>query len=285
MRRIKRNQKKEKGRIYGIIIRVVIPLLLIASVFLYFKLSTKYWNGQDKFAFVFQNQNGDVDITVLDPVLNEESVLIIPGDTEVDVARGYGTLKIKNVWQLGMNEKLKGSLLTQTIMNNFSFPVFLWWDKDNTNIPIGDRIFAFMFMKGIKSIDKTEIDLGKSQFLQKQKLTDGSTGYILNGTISGRLTVYFADNKFGDKNLRFGIVDATGAPGISEQVGQILEVLGGKVVSIDRKSPDNTLDCQVGGKNNDAVGKVATLFSCTKISSSTDLDLEMDIGTKFLLQH
>jgi len=234
-----------------------------------------------------------VGITILDPALNEETTLIIPGDTEVNVARSYGTLRIKNVWQLGVNEKLGGGLLVQTITQTFLFPTNLWSDTDmgdiwkfifaakKTNIPFGDRLAAGMFALRVNGTDKTEIDMGTSQFLHKQTLTDGKPGYVTSGNVSGRLTVYFADNNLANKNIKFGLVDASGSFGVAAKVGQILEVLGGKVVAVDKKPEDTTLDCEVSGSNPDVVKKVSALFSCKKASGKSNFDLEMRLGTKF----
>lgn len=302
MRSAQRKARIEKGkknvRFAGLLIKVFIPLILVLAAFLYFNLSTKYWNGHDKMSFVFQNSQGQVGIVILDPALNEETTLIIPGDTEVNVARSYGTLRIKNVWQLGINEKLGGSLLAQTITQSFLFPTNLWSDTDlrdvwkfvfttkRTNIPFGDRLAAGMFALRVNAIDKTEIDLGTSQFLHKQILTDGKPGYVTSGNISGRLTAYFADNDLADdaaagKNLKFGLIDATGSFGVAAKVGQILEVLGGKVVAVDKKAENTSLDCEVSGTNPKIVKKVSILFSCKKVSGESNFDLEMKLGTKF----
>jgi hypothetical protein len=297
MRSAQRKQRieksKKRGRIFGLLIKVFIPLILILSVFLYLQLSTKYWNGHDKFAFVFQAAEDNIGVKILDPVLNEETTLIIPGDTEVTVARGYGTLRIKNVWQLGVNEKLGGTLLAETLTDTFLFPTNLWSDMDitnvwkfifspkATNIPFGDRLSAGIFALRVLEIDKTEIDLAKSQFLAKKTLADGKPGFVLTGSVSSRLTVYFSDNNFADKNLKFSLSDATGSYGVADGVGKILEVLGGKVVAVDKKPQDKSLDCEVFGQNSKAVSKVATLFSCKKISEKSNFDLEMKMGSKF----
>jgi hypothetical protein len=244
-------------------------------------------------AFAFQDGDGTIGVTVLDPALTEETTLIIPGNTEVNVARNYGTLKIGNVWQLGHDENLGGSLLAETMTNSFLFPTNLWSNRDlsdvwkfifmakETNIPFGDRLAAGLFTLRVNGIDKTVIDLGKSQFLHKQTLTDGTPGYVMSGPESSRLTVYFADNSFANENLRFALTDATGQYGVSDGVGAILEVLGGKVVEVDKKAPDDSLDCQVLGQNKDAVNKIANLFDCTEISGNSSFDLEMRMGGKF----
>ncbi len=298
MKSARRQQRLDKKQVKsqnskGILFKIMIPLIFVFFLFLFFKLSQQNWDGRNKVAFVFQKPTGDVGITVLDPVLGEESTLIIPGDTEVNVARNYGTLRIKNIWQLGINEKLGGDLLSQTITDSFLFPTTLWVQNEprhawkfifspkSTNIPFGDRVQISLFKLKVKSIDKTEIDLGKSQFLKKQALTDGTPGYVLNGPVSERLTVYFSDNVFSTQNEKFGIVDLTGKPGMSDKVGAILEVKGGKVVSLDKGAADANLDCEVYGQNKDAVKKIANLFSCIKSTQNSNLDMEIKIGVKF----
>ncbi len=289
--RIAKKQTKTRGK--SVLIRILIPLAVIGLFVLFFKLDSIYWNGRDKTSFVYRMSSGDVGITVLDPALSEETTFVVPAETQVDVARGYGTLRIKNVWQLGVNEKLNGGLLAQTVTQNFHFPTVLWTTQStrnlwkfvfapgSTNIPLSDRFSMAFFSLRVKSRDKTEIELAKNQFLKKQKLADGQVGYIINGPVSGRLTVYFSDNNFADENLKFGIIDATDRPGVSNGVGEILEVLGGKVVSVDRQSGNDGLDCQVLGQNKDAVKKIARLFSCQKISGSSNFDAELRLGIKF----
>ena len=292
-RRILRAKKKKKGQSFGIITRLLIPLVLIIGIFVFVKTSTKYWNGSDKFGFAFVKANGSIGVTVLDPNLGEMTTITIPGETEVDVARNYGTIRIKNVWQLSQNEKLGGALLPETITQNFLFPVTLWSTSDLTdvfkfvfspgknNISFGDRLSAGIFALKVKDLDKTGIDMAKSQFLHKEKLNDGQVGYRLVGGVSERLGIYFSDNNIASRNLRVYIVDATGQAEVAPLVGQIIEVLGGKVVSINKKQQPEDSDCTVLGNDKNIDKKVANLFSCKVTNEKTDFDLEIRLGSKF----
>lgn len=297
-RSAKANSKK--GRTRGVFLKILIPLLIIFAGFIFVRLRTVYWNNHDKFIFAFRTNSGDVGVTVADPLLNELTTLTIPGDTQVDVAGNYGTMRIKNVWQLSYNEKLKGRLLPETVTQNFLFPTFLWsdilgesieksnlagiakfvFDPDGTNIPFGDRVSLGIFALKVPSLGRTEINLGESQFLHKLKLNDGLPGFTINGEPSGRLTVYFSDNDIASNGARVDIIDATGTPGVSDKVGQIVEVVGGKVVSVEKKDPAAS-DCEVVGTNAKAVKKIMTLFSCKKGTGSSEFDLEIRLGTQF----
>ncbi len=151
--------------------KILIPVVLISLLFVLFKITTHIWNGRDKVAVVYRDGE-NVAVSVLDPVLNESTTLVIPGDTEVDVARNYGTFRIKNVWQLGANEKIDGSLLAETVTNNFLFPVYLWTSENpgfnkgslkdiirfmffpgKTNISVSDRIQIGLYALKVKDLD------------------------------------------------------------------------------------------------------------------------------------
>ncbi|HTK03655.1 MAG TPA: hypothetical protein VL401_02690 [Alphaproteobacteria bacterium] len=292
-RRMIRAKKHERKQSFGFVFKMLLPLVLVIGIFTFVKTTTKFWNNTDKFAFTNIESSGNVDVIVLDPKLGEITTITIPAETEVDVARNYGTLRIKNVSKLSQNEKLDGKLVPETVTQNFLFPVTLWSDaslKDifkfvfspgKTNIPFGDRLMAGLFIMKIKDIDKTEIDMGKSQFLHKEKLNDGQIGYKLVGKISERLGIYFSDNEMASENLRVYIVDATNQAGVASNVGEIVEVLGGKIVSIDRKQEPQNSDCEVLGSNKNINKKIANLLSCSVINDKTDFDLEIRLGTKF----
>lgn len=299
-RRVIRAQKKHIEK--SVFSKKFIFLIVFLIGFLIFlKLTTRYWNGSDKLAFVFKDQSGDINITIMDPKLKDFTTLIIPGDTQVEVAENYGTLRIKNVWQLGINEGKNGRLLSETVSRNFRFPLNLWSDSDavslkdgkffailkfiilpkGTNIPFGDRVLSGLFALKINSVNKSEIDLGKSQYLTKQKLSDGQSGFVLLGKISEHLQIYFSDNEIAENSARVSIVDGTGKFGIAQIVGEILEVMGGKIVSIDKNNDLPDVDCIVSGKRKKIVKKIVMLFSCSDQDKEGDVDLQITLGGKF----
>lgn len=281
---------------------VLFPLIIIFPL-LFILFSSKDWNGKDRFVFAYPLESGDVEVSILDPELSEFTTLIIPGDTQVDVASNYGVLRLKNVWQLGINEKKYGDLLTKTITKNFLLPHHLWSDTDGaslrksnpislikfvllpkkTNIAIGDRFRIAIFVFKIKNIDKFEIDLAKNQFVKKANLIDGESGFVTGEAVS-RLTVYFSDSNFyGDTGaLRVYLIDKTGEFGPAQKMGEILEVLGGKVISIDKSSDVADLGCEVRGQNKAALNKIGKIFDCNIVKDQTDYDIELTIGKKFV---
>ena len=287
-KRIARKNKVSSKPLLKFLVLILIPLVALLLV----KFTTKYWNGEDKVSVAVQNGDGSVGVLLFDPALEEETIFTIPAETEVNVSQNLGTIRIKNVWQLGINEGVGGSLLSKTVTKNFFFPVFLWSDETpdsvkfittkNSNVPIGDRIRILYFTTRVKNLSKNQIDLGKSQFLTKMKLSDGALGYIIPGAISERLTFYFSDDAFSQKVLRVYLVDATGTFGVAENFGKIIEVMGGKIVTVEKVQKEES-ECTIWGAEKGAIRKISNLFDCKIENKKTDFDVEIKLGSNFSL--
>lgn len=290
-RRHKRIVNKKRSTSFSFFKYLIIALIPV-FIFVFFKLNTKYWDGIGKVSVIVQENQEKVSVLVFDPSLGEEVELVIPGETEVDVSQNLGNIRLKNVLKLGENEGLGLALLPKTITKSFMFPVTLFSDKSpntlefittkNSNIPLGDRILIMVFSKKVKNLDKSVIDLAKSQFVVKAKLADGIAGYKIPGEISNRLTFYFSDNEFVEGKVRAYIKDATGSFGAAERLGKIIEVMGGKVVTVE-KSQKEEVACIIKSKSKSIANKIAKLFDCKINSDPTEFELEITLGSKFSL--
>jgi hypothetical protein len=301
--RLRSKNRSEAKKSVGSLIKFLLLIVFIVPPFLFVGFSSKEWDGKNKLTLTFPLSGGDVNVVVLDPSVNEITTVVIPGDTEVEVAASYGTLRLKNVWQLGGNEKLYGDLLAKTITKNFLLPVYLWSDSSaesvgrgnalglfrfvflpgKTNMTIGDRFKIAIFSLKVKNIDKIEIDLANNQILVKQILSDGMEGYVVKSPMASRLGVYFSEESFfqDGQNLRVYIVDRTGYFGVAQKMGQIIETLGGRVISIDRSRDVIDLGCEVRSKGGTAVNKIKNIFDCKIVREDSDFDLEITIGRDF----
>lgn len=280
--------------------RIVFIPLVFLLVFIFFRKETKFWNGSDKVALAINNGDS-VLVTTFDPKADSISEIVIPGDTQVEVARSLGTFRLKSVWQLGIQEKIGGSLLAKTITKNFDFPLFVWADSGAsgfsrgdgksllaavfspypTNLGIGDKIRLALFSLGVKNLNKTNIDLRDTGFVKKAKLIDGEAGYAISGNIPEKLVAVFSDNEVGALSLKTIIKDSTGRQGISQEVGEIIEVLGPKVAGVTKENI-NIDNCEVSGRYKNLVTKVARIFDC-KIGKkfNDNFDLEITLGKSF----
>ena len=281
-----------------------ILLTLLGLIFSIYKIYSRknLWSGEQKMAVVVQENKEDVSILIFDPVSEEITRISIPGNTQVEVAGNLGVWKIKSVWDLGKNENLDGSLLAKTVAKNFKFPVYVWSDKGilgflstnpfdvikaivlpyETKLGVIDKILIGSFSLNIKNANRIDVDLRETLFLKKLTLTDGTEGFGISNLSSQNILAKFADHSISGKNYTVIIRDSTGEPGVSEKVGEIVEVFGGKVASI-KKEEDKDALCAVWGKDTEIAKKVASIFGCELNSDPFEgnFDLEITLGNKF----
>ena len=291
------NTKKSKRNFPKIIFIVLFTLVF----FLLISLRTRFWNTSGKLALVV-NQEENILVYIFDKELKEITEITIPGSTEVVVSRQLGTWKIGSVWKLGVNEKLDGKLLAETLTRHFKLPVFAWADKEaqgfieggplslikavifpyKTNLLIGDRLKIGIFAASVSEFNREEIDFRESSFLKKVTLVDGGEGYILSGQIPTNITSLFSDSQLVTQEVKVAIIDATGSYGIGEGFGEIIEVMGGKIVAIkDEQAKD--IDCEIYSKDNSLSLKLARAFSChiSQEKKEGNFDLVFELGLKF----
>ena len=118
--------------------------------------------------------------------------------------------------------------------------------------------------------------------MKKTQLIDGEEGFILTSGLPASILALFSDIEISQKDVLVLIRDATDKRGVPEQVGEIVEVLGAKVVAI-KKEESEKFDCMVLGKDQKAVEKLVQVFSCEKRKGlpSGSFDLEIKIGEEF----
>lgn len=213
----------------------------------------------DKFIFV-NNHNNDPEIVVVDAKNNKFIKIIVNKNVVVKTTRGYGEYPIGNLWKLGEKNGVGGRLITEAIIKNFSLPLHLWKDNNNTNL---------------NSLQKTWL------FLFKNKLSKDADYYITDPGVSKVMQAYFVDkNKENDNFKKAILTDYSTNSFVVNNLSEILQIYNLKTV-VSNKSYDKDIDCQVGGKDEYLVNKISNLFSCQISDSNEDLDLVIKIGGAF----
>jgi hypothetical protein len=283
------------------LLRFLIIALFIFGLYFLIDFKTKYWNGKDKFSVVINSSGNAVSIVTFDPARGEIDSISIPGNTQVEVARGLGRWKLKSVWKLGEEEALDGSLLTETLTNQLKLPVYIWADHASeglasrdlvkmlkavalpykTNMGVGDKIKIALFNLSVKNAARKSINLEDTSYLRQSVLDDGSMGYIATSKYPSDLLPVFSDEKISQDSLNVAITDCSGDPEVSLALGQIIEVLGAKTAAIDREGVRD-FNCEVSGEDV-LVNKIILLFGCTKTKNveSSIFDVNLKIGTYF----
>lgn len=302
-RRKSRKRKKKKQKNKKLIYKIVFWVLVAASLFLVFRFTTKYWNKDSKLTLVSPHQENKIQISTFDPENDSIRVVTIPSETEVRVARQLGTWRLKSVWQLGQDEGLGGQLLAETIAKQFHIPVFVWGDTRasgfsssnatqiirstltpyKTNLGIGDRIRLGIFAFRVKNFKREVIELENTRVIEKTVLVDGSTGYRVVGDIPSSIAAIYSDPYLSSISAKTQVIDATSDPVIAEELGEIVEVIGLKVASIEDVDTNEELDCIVSGKDKRLTQKISRLFSCDiETHDGDNFDLRIQMGEVFV---
>jgi len=292
-RRIKKSPKKNYKLLVIAILFLTVGLLGI------FLLKTRSWVGDAKLTLVI-NSSKEIYVAVFDPVADDITAVKIPGSVEVDVARRLGKIRLASIWQLGIDEKLDGKLLAETVTKNFRIPIVAWADMEalgfinkgnvikalyssyKTNLTFSDKLRLFFFTLGVKEFKRTDLDLSQTSFLKGKKLADGEMGYVVTDVMPQKLIVVASDNLVSRQDLKVILTNASGDSQLSEKVGIIVESLGTKIAAVDNLKEED-FDCVVKGKDIELDKRFALVLDC-EVSKTTsgNFDVEIKFGKKFL---
>ena len=82
-------------------------ILLFGALLFYILATSAFWDGKSKLSLVINNQE-EVIVSTFDPTNSEIINIYIPGDTEVELSRNLGKIRIKNAWAVGLNQGEEG---------------------------------------------------------------------------------------------------------------------------------------------------------------------------------
>ncbi len=262
---------------------------------------TELWDGKQKLAVAVPETNG-VAVLLFDPQYQELITIHIPKHTEVDVSHRLGIWKIESIWELGKESGVPGELLADSITKHFHFPTTAWADTTalglasgkpgdlykaifglyKTNLTHGDRFLMAWFSFRLPNSQKREIYLENTGYLRKTLLADGEEGYRKIDPLPQNVLALFADSDIAKSSTFVEIEDRTGDRDVSNNVKQVVEVLGAKILAINTQS-EKEEDCIVEGKNGIILQRLAQVFRCDVIQSE-DSDsgvVHITLGTKF----
>jgi hypothetical protein len=296
--RQKRGKKFLSAKLVVAVISAVLLLLLILFAVNLFQ--TTNWKDSSKLLLAVAEDGSDVTVYVVDPTNEELTVIVLPAQLEVEVSHQLGVWRLGSVWELGDSEKLEGELLVSTLVKHLKFPVYLWSDKSaekylnanpvsavisslrpgNSNLPIGDRFRIAIFITKIGN-KRNQISLVNTRYLKSELLVDGESGYRLSGNPPNNLLAAISYPEFTSSPVNVRIEDATQKFGVAASVAGVINNLGGKVASVVRIE-ENTTDCEVWGRNKDAVEVLALVLSCDVIDSEDGLEVNLRLGQKFV---
>ncbi len=296
-----KNLNNSKKRVFNY--KLFALIIVGAGVIFSFSLLPRSWQKDTRLTMVIDSSPENVYVSVFSPDTKEITNIIIPASVEVESTRQLGTFRLGALWQLGVNEDVDGVILAESITKNFKFPVTQWASSDfigfsegelkpmlsavflpnKTSLKIRDRIQLFFFSLGIKEFKRKDVNLADTHVINKKVLLDGQEGYEISANVPQSILAIFSDSDISASNTTVMIKDYTGRYGVSDEVGEIVQVLGAKVASVTRED-QKSFDCEVSGKRKEDVYKIATLFSCKQLEEVPEgsFDVEIRLGEEFV---
>ena len=298
----RRTSKVNRSKRLGLKWKTILIIFLFLGFFFYLSFNTKYWTGNNKLN-IASPLNGSLALYIFDPVAGKIITLTIPGDTELESARNLGVFRAKNLWQLSINEKAQGVLVGETITRNFNIPTIAWAEKPiagfasgrglaqlkalvtpfKTNLSFADKLRLFFFGLGVSEFKVENVNLAESGLLINAKLIDGGEGYKVTSRIPDQVLVLASDYYFTHSQTVINIIDASGDVRVIEDFTRVVEAMGAKVVKIE-KTQDADMNCEVSGKDERKVQRVAMIFGCKSLGNNGfngNFDLQIKLGEGF----
>lgn len=278
--RRRKNQFKSKYKSKPKFKKLIFILAVVSVVGAAFLLLVLAWAGSvSRISTVSQAENRDVVFSLFDFKGGSISIVTVPGDTQVSVARSLGSWKINSVWKLGENEKIGGKkLLAETVTKSLKMPV------TTQNLGLVEKIRIEILKFNLRSSRTADINLADTGYLIKTKLSDGSLGYkVSDGDLPFELKVILADADVSKENSNILLENLSGKSYVESVVSGIVEVLGGKVASI-AKGEVKDIDCAVYGESKLVSYQVISrVFACARGGklNNYNFDVVLRIGTSF----
>ena len=297
-RRKRKSKKKTNQRSKYLKIFIFLVLIFI----LVFFLKPNKFVGEDKFSIGIRGLDENIYLVLIDSKNEKITKIVVPNNTQVEVAGGYGRWKVGSVWELGYNEKLEGQLLADTLFKNFGIPVHSWGDYRlleifeknfidivkgifvplKTNLSFGDRAKLAIFSMGVSNHNRDNILLKNTSFLKVKKLESGEDGYEVTNNVPIFIYILGSEDLLVKNGAAVLVVNRTGTSAIVDEVGKLFGILGGKVSLVKTREPED-IDCRVRGKNQKMVLRITDIFGCDRGEGEFggNFDIEMILGTAF----
>lgn len=285
---VKRRRKvvvKKRSKISKKIILFLIFILLILILSILF-LASGSIKGE-KYVVSYENADGSAKVVVYDMGKTEATAIVVPAETYLDAAYGFGQWRVASLGELGRQENFDGQLLKMSLVKNFHFPIDAWVSGESlissdTSLDIRQKIQLLWFTFRLPKQNYSELDLGNSGYLAKSKLPDGQDGYLLNRQLPAELSTAFSTFKSSEL-FRVGIFNASDRAGKSvENLSQVIHILGGDWVIVQKEVQD--IDCIIKGNDREVVERIGGILACqiTEEKIESNFDIEITVGDKFV---
>lgn len=222
----------------------------------------------------------------------------IPGNTVIHTAGNLGDWPARSLWKLGQNEGVKGSLMSRSLTKTFSLPVTDWAGSEayaftkggiasirliftpfETSLTFGERVRLAFAASRIDSANKRVVNLVTLNILSLDKDESGDPIYNVRERTPVGILKLFDESLFSGQGVTIGIEDGVQDGYVASELSRLLTVIGGKVVSIEKKEVPNT--CTISARREYATF-LSKVLPCTVDSNDPKpFDIKIRIGSEF----
>lgn len=247
--------------------------------------------------------NGDLGILVYNQNEKNVTLFVIDKNTQLNLSRNLGIIRAKGIWQLSKNEGLDETLLLETVVKNFKLPIYSWSDEHvlnlidgnimkamralllpfDSNLTLTQKIKLFQIGLLLPASKNNTVYLKDTSYLVESTLNDGDQGYTVSEHVPNSIGILFINPEFSKKPANLMIINNSRNYGVENQLAEIFEVYGTKLVSVSRGSGGHVDDCVFYVNKRADYEPFIDVFGCTIKSNEAynSIDLVMEIGDKF----
>lgn len=229
--------------------------IIIIGTYLFLNKKS-YWEEKSNFIIV-KYKDGEVSLVSYNPANKTITTLDLDENDVIDSAYNYGEWKIGSLWELGFSEGLKGDLLSKSITKSLNIPVDAWEGEKRSNISFFDKLKLKKFEASVKTKDKLKGDLDDIyQFASSQAVSEESQ----------KIGIFYSTSRN------------------NEEVSNVVDVLGAKVLSMQKANLLDTFDCEIVSKEkNITAKKISQTLGCNLVIKNFEenLDIKIILGNEF----
>ncbi|MDO8573937.1 MAG: LCP family protein [Candidatus Daviesbacteria bacterium] len=290
-----KTQRKKRIKLALIVLLFVIGLVFLSwtvrftqSLFISSGQRNYHWDGE--FNINLAIRTSSISVLSYNPKEEKITILNIPDETFVKVPGGYGSWQLRSVYGLG-----QAALVKDTLASFLGVPVdgfldlsseksaadFVSMLRENpfsglkylSSFKTDLTVWEFLKLKmGISSVrfDKIyEINLGKANILEKNKLPDGTEIFDADPVRLDSVLSDFADPAFIAEHKSIAVFNATDKPQLAQKWARLITNLGGNVI-ITANAPQRLKNTQVSGEQSQTFKRLKQIFVLDGIINPPD---------------
>lgn len=219
--------------------------LLLFMTLLSFLLIRAYRNVKisrlSRLTFVITDCNDQVSVFSFED--KEGIILKLPVKERIILTHGFGEYELDKVFDLGELEKKGGLLLTESLENWLSIPIFGYFIEEKIDLNQYDKspksFLTTIFWRGFTGKNKTNLSKLELFLLYLKAKRLGNFQIKIKSGRSSFKDV-FEDKRLREESISIEVLNATDHSGLAQKTANYLERAGGRVVRItDNKMKEN----------------------------------------------